>query len=304
MPHTTATSSSASIDDTMNVSALTSAPNAALRPALRSRGFAAVKPMVLGEGTRAARNGGDIYLSIIVPTWNGGERLLDTLESLACFASNQSFAVERIVIDDCSEQSTARVLADWRTHDPGLRVVRNAENSGKGFSVARGMKIASGQYRIFLDSDLAYPATEISKILAQLERGADVAIACRTDPRSRYLMSPAYFHYLYTRHLMSRIFNALVRLTLLPGIDDTQAGLKGFTAHAAREIFSNLSIRRFGFDLECLFIAKRRAMVIAQTPVEFHYNNEPTTVHFVRDVFTMLRDIMAVRWRGWRRLYG
>lgn len=60
----------------------------------------------LGAGARASRKGDDIYLSIIVPAWNGGERLPDTLRSLACFASQQEFAVERIVVDDCSEQST------------------------------------------------------------------------------------------------------------------------------------------------------------------------------------------------------
>ena len=256
-------------------------------------------PSLCAEG-----DGDDIYLSIIVPTWNGGSRLPDTLRTLSIYARELPFVCERIVIDDCSDPSTAQVLADWQRHDPAMRVVRNERNSGKGFSVARGMAIARGRYRVFLDADLAYPVTEISKILAELEGGADVAIACRTDSRSRYLMSPAYFHYLYTRHLMSRFFNVLVRMTLLPGIADTQAGLKGFTARASAEIFPNLSIDRFGFDLECLFIAKRRAMIIAQAPVEFHYNNEPSTVHFVRDVCSMLRDIAVVRWRGWRRRYG
>ena len=244
-----------------------------------------------------------IYLSIIVPTWNGGKRLPETLRRLADFACTQPFAVERIVVDDGSEAATMEVLADWRFHDPTLRVVRNERNVGKGFSVARGMATATGRYRVFVDADLAYPLMEIRKILAQLERGADVAIACRTDPSARYVISPAYFHYLYTRHVASRVFNLLVRMILLPGIGDTQAGLKGFTAKAAAEIFPKLSIRRFGFDLECLFIARRRRMVISQTPIEFHYNNEPSTVHFVRDVFSMLRDIVTVRWHGWRRRY-
>lgn len=252
----------------------------------------------------AAHSDNDIYLSIIVPTWNGGERLPETLSSLARYASQQPFAVERIVIDDCSDPPTARVLAERQSMDPQLRVVRNQQNFGKGYSVGRGMTLARGHYRIFLDADLAYPSTEIPKILAQLERGADVAIACRTHPASRYLMSPAFFHYLYTRHVMSRVFNALVRVTLLPGIADTQAGLKGFTARAAELIFPNLSIHRFGFDMECLFVARRRAMRIVQVPVEFHYNNEPSTVRFVHDVVVMLRDIAAVRWRGWRRRYG
>lgn len=244
-----------------------------------------------------------VELSIIVPTWNSGERLRSTLRGLANFAWRQPYTVERIVVDDGSDASSARILADWQREDPTLRVVRNERNSGKGYSVARGMEVARGRYRVFLDADLAYPAQEITKIVAGLSAGADVVIACRTDVGSRYVMSPAYFHYLYTRHLMSRVFNRFVRMTLLPDILDTQAGLKGFTAQAAREIFPRLSITRFGFDLECLFIAKQRRMQIVQTPVDFHYNNEPSTVHFVRDACTMLRDMTLVRWRGWWGCY-
>ncbi len=272
------------------------------RPAVRPAPDASVAGAV-NAGPPGASEANDIHLSVIIPTWNGGERLAETLSSIARFAWEQPFPVERIVIDDCSGPDTAKVLTDWQRNDPTLRIVRNEVNSGKGFSVARGMALAQGRYRVFLDSDLAYPAEEITKILHRLEHGADVAIATRTDPRSRYLMSPAYFHYLYTRHLMSRIFNMMVRITLLPGIADTQAGLKGFTAQAADLIFPQLSIPRFGFDLECLFIARQHAMTIAQTPVEFHYNNEPSTVHFVRDVIAMLRDIALVRWHGWRHFY-
>ena len=245
-----------------------------------------------------------VELSIIVPTWNAGERLRSTLRGLATFAWRQPYTVERIVVDDGSDVSSARILADWQREDPTLRVIRNERNSGKGYSVARGMEVARGRYRVFLDADLAYPVQEIARIVAGLDAGADVVIACRTDVGSRYVMSPAYFHYLYTRHLMSRVFNQVVRLTLLPEIQDTQAGLKGFTAQAAREIFPRLSITRFGFDLECLFIAKQRRMRIVQTPVEFHYNNEPSTVHFVRDACAMLRDMALVRWRGWWGRYA
>ena len=116
-------------------------------------------------------------------------------------------------------------------------------------------------------------------------------------------MSPAYFRYLYTRHLMSRVFNAIVRYTILPGVPDTQAGLKGFTAHAASIIFPRLTIRRFGFDMECLFIARVHGLRITHTAVEFHYDDEPTTVDFFRDALRMLRDIMKVRWNGWRGNY-
>src|SRR5207253_8470269 len=130
-----------------------------------------------------------------------------------------------------------------------VRLVRNDANRGKGFSVARGMGVARGAYRVFTDADLAYPLAEIAKIVRDLETGSDVAIACRVLPESRYLMSPSFFHYLYTRHVMSRLFNRVVRLALLPGILDSQAGLKAFSARAAGLIFPRLTVAGFGFDV-------------------------------------------------------
>jgi hypothetical protein len=116
-------------------------------------------------------------------------------------------------------------------------------------------------------------------------------------------MSARYLRYIYTRHVMSRVFNKMVRMTLVPGVLDTQAGLKGYTAAAAREVFSRVSIAGFGFDLECLFVARQMNMRIEQVPVHFRYNDEPTTVRFVRDVRTMAMDLARIRWRGWLGRY-
>ena len=165
------------------------------------------------------------------------------------------------------------------------------------------MLAARGRYRVFTDVDLAYPLSEVAKIVADLEQGADVAIACRVLPESRYLMSPSFFHYLYTRHLMSRAFNKVVQTFLLPGILDTQAGLKGFTARAAALCFARTTIPGFGFDIECLYIAQQHGLAIRQTAVNFRYDDEPTTVRFARDSNRMLQDIWKVKTNAWRGQY-
>jgi dolichyl-phosphate beta-glucosyltransferase len=140
--------------------------------------------------------------------------------------------------------------------------------------------------------------------VAALQRGADVAIACRVLPESEYVMPSRYLRYLYTRHLLSRAFNKLVRFALLPGVLDTQAGLKGYTACAARKVFSRMTIAGFGFDLECLFVARQLTLRIEQIPVRFRYHDEPSTVNFVRDAGTMAADLARIRWRGWIGEYG
>lgn len=243
-------------------------------------------------------------LSIVVPTWNGGARISRTLEHLHDFRSQLDGPTEIVIVDDCSEPGTARIIADFAEDDPFTVVLRNERNRGKGYAVSRGMREAKGEYRVFVDADLAYPSCQITKLLSALRAGSDVAIACRVLPESRYVMSPTFFHYLYTRHLMSRAFNRVAQQILLPGILDTQAGLKAFTARAAEVIFSRQTLSGFGFDLECLFVARLHGLKIKEVPVDFYYSSEPSTISFVRHGTQMLMDLVRVRQNARRGLYA
>ena len=244
-------------------------------------------------------------LSLVIPVYNAAELLPATLEAVDHFLTHASNRVEVLFVDDCSsEVETQIVLDDFARRRDGVRVLRNACNRGKGYSVARGMLAANGRHRVFTDVDLAYPLDQVHRVVDELARGADVAIACRVLPESRYLMSPTFFHYLYTRHLMSRAFNRVVQALILPGILDTQAGLKGFTAAAAELCFGRSTIPGFGFDIECLYIAQQHGLTIRQTAVTFRYDDEPTTVRFARDSSRMLRDIWQVRTNAWRGQYA
>lgn len=243
------------------------------------------------------------HLSLVVPVYNGAERLPGSLAQLTSFLCGQPYATELILVDDCSDEPAARILREYAAAHAGVTLLRNEVNSGKGVTVARGMLAARGLHRVFTDADLAYPPEEVNKILRDLEDGADVAIACRVLPDSRYLMSPSFFHYLYTRHVMSRVFNALVRLVLLRDVLDTQAGLKGFSAHAADVVFPRLTIPRFGFDVEALFIAQKHGFRIRQTAVYFRYDEEPTTVRLAQSAVTMAGELLQVRINDWRGLY-
>ena len=254
-----------------------------------------------------AREADAPYLSVVVPVWNGAERLSHTLYSLHHLLARQRYATELIIVDDCSDEDAVRAISSFRDVARGegasVHVLRNDDNRGKGYSVRRGMLAASGAIRVFTDADLAYPAEEIESIVDAIEQGSDVALGCRLLPGSRYVMSPTFFPYLFTRHLMSRAYNALVRWLLVPSVLDTQAGLKGFTREAADLIFPRLTIARFGFDVECLYIAQRHRRRLVQVPVTFRYDDEPSTVHLLRDGARMLTDLWRIMLNAWRGRY-
>jgi dolichyl-phosphate beta-glucosyltransferase len=228
--------------------------------------------------------------------YNGAPFIEAALRAVAGHLEGPSWSAEIVVVDDGSSDDTARLAeAVGRESAVPIRVLRLARNQGKGAAVARGVAAARGAHIIFLDADLAYPPTEIDTIYAALRSGADIAVASRVHPDSRYLIRPAFFRYLYTRHIFGRFFNALVRAILLPGLTDTQAGLKGFSAGAAARLFSAALPHGFSFDLGLLARARQLGLHITEVGVLYRYDSEPTTVRFLLDTVAVLRDLLLLR---------
>ena len=242
-------------------------------------------------------------ISLVVPVHHCNGSLRRTLEACDRYLTALTSRCELVLVDDHGTDPRASEILDEFARRDGIVLLRNDRNRGKGFSVKRGMLAASGRYRVFTDADLAYSLDEIWNIVAALRAGADIAVACRALPHTRSTMAFSEMRYLYTRRFMSLAFNRLVRLTLLPGVLDTQAGLKGYSAEAAERVFSRVSIPGFGFDLECLFVARRLGLRVEQVPVRFRYDDQNSTVRVVRDAVTMTSDLARIRWRAWSGEY-
>jgi glycosyltransferase involved in cell wall biosynthesis len=239
-----------------------------------------------------------IDLSVVVPVYNGEPFIARTIGELNDYLASLDEPAELIVIDDGSTDRTAVIVDEAVAEAPiPIRFIRGPANEGKGAAIRRGMAAAQGRYRVFLDADLAYSPYAISEVRSRLAEGADVVIGSRVHPDSTYQVKPSFFRYLYTRHVAGRVFNWIVRLFLLPGIFDSQAGLKGFTAKAADTIFGGWLPDGFSFDLGVLSRARHERLVIEQIPVQYRYDNEPTTVRFVNDSIAALYDLAVVRLR-------
>ena len=109
--------------------------------------------------------------------------------------------------------------------------------------------------------------------------------------------------YAMRRQRQSQVFGKLVRMLLPLNQHDTQAGLKGFTAAAVETVFPRVTIPRFGFDVEALFIAQKKGFTVKQTAVHFRYDEEPTSVSFAQSAFVMAGEVLQVRLNDWRGRY-
>jgi dolichyl-phosphate beta-glucosyltransferase len=237
-------------------------------------------------------------LSIVVPAFNEARRLPRTLPRLIGYVEALGEPAEIVLVDDGSVDATGDVAVAIAAARDHVRVLRGAQNRGKGASVRRGVLATRYAHVLFTDADLSAPIAEAAKLRAALAAGADVAIGSR-----RVTGAEVRVHQPWGRALAGRIFSRLVAVAFLPGIRDSQCGFKAFRRAAAAELFSRQRVERFAFDVEILWLARRLGYRIAEVPVA--WRDDPAShIRLRRDVPGMLADLAGVRLRALVGGYG
>jgi dolichyl-phosphate beta-glucosyltransferase len=90
------------------------------------------------------------------------------------------------------------------------------------------------------------------------------------------------------------MINLIIRLFALPGLQDTQCGFKCFTAAAAEDLFGSLTLDGWSFDIELLYVARKRGYRIIEVPILWHFMAE-SKVNLIQDTFQMVLDILTIR---------
>jgi len=232
-----------------------------------------------------------LELSIIVPSYNEELRLPASLDRIAAYVAGSERTTEVLVVDDGSRDRTAAVAAAYCDRIPNLRVLRNGENRGKGYSVRHGMLAARGKTVLFTDADLSAPIEEADKLLEVMGR-YDVAIGSRAIDRSLIQVHESAF-----REFAGIVFNKIVRIVLWLPFVDTQCGFKAFDRERSRIIFEQQRIERFGFDPELLYLARHHGLKVVEIPVRWSHS-PATKISMMRDSFQMFADVLIIRWNA------
>jgi glycosyltransferase involved in cell wall biosynthesis len=234
-------------------------------------------------------------LSIIIPAHNEETRLPASLETVLAFLRSQDYDAEVIIVENGSIDRTAEIAEKASELHPHVRWIQEAL-AGKGLAVRSGMLAAEGEYRFICDADLSMPIEEVNRFLPPESSSYDVAIASREVPGAIRYDEPAY------RHWIGRVFNWLVRVVALPGLQDTQCGFKCFRAEVANNLFPDQTIHGWTFDVEVLFLAARRGYRVIEIPISWYYH-PGTRVRILRDSIQMFIDLFRIRWNAIRGQY-
>jgi glycosyltransferase involved in cell wall biosynthesis len=235
------------------------------------------------------------WVSLVIPAFNEAARLPENLRCLREYLDARQRPYEVLVVDDGSSDGTASVVHDLAARWPQLRLVHTSHR-GKGGAIRQGVLRASGEYVMLADADFSMPVEELARFDPDALGAFDLAIGSREAEGSRRIGEPVY------RHVMGRVFNWLVQVLLLPGIQDTQCGFKCLRREVAQVLCAQQTIEGWGFDPELLFVATRRGYAIHEVPITWHYM-PGSKVHPARDTLAMIADVMTIRLNAARGRY-
>jgi dolichyl-phosphate beta-glucosyltransferase len=231
------------------------------------------------------------HLSVVIPAYNEQDRLPASLERIDAYLRAQSIIGEIVVVDDGSIDRTAELAEEALKGGPG-RVIRLAENCGKGAAVRRGVFESRGRWVLMTDADLSAPIEEHLKLAAAARNDdADIVIASRGLPDSQIEVRQAW-----VRQTMGKTFNVLIRGMTGLTFRDSQCGFKLMDRKRVLPLFEKMVIDRFAFDIELLYLAVRFGLTVREIPVVWR-NKPESRVNIVLDPINMLYDVARVRWR-------
>jgi dolichyl-phosphate beta-glucosyltransferase len=235
----------------------------------------------------------DIKYSIIIPAYNEEKRIVDTLKNVVSFFDKKKEKYEIIVVNDWSSDNTVWVVKNF---DKNIKIIENAKNMGKWFSIKNWIFHAEWEYILFIDADNSTPIDNFTKLEKYLDK-YDIIIWSRHLKESEILKKQPIY-----RRIIWRLWNKLINLLLIKGIKDTQCWFKLFKYNSAIEIFSIQKINRFWFDIEVLFISKIKGYTIKEVPVSWS-NDEWSRFNTIKDSLKTLIELLYIKLNYWLDLY-
>lgn len=259
-------------------------------------------------------------LSLIIPAYNEEDRLTVMLDEaykylsqpkcralveLAAHSSSdgkERAVVEWIVVNDGSKDLTSQVYEDYvkklpNTSNMAWKLIILPQNSGKGAAVQAGMLASTGEFGLMADADGATefrPGLEAltSRVVRQ-EGKLPVLLGSRAHLQGGVGRS-------HVRKFLALVFNTLVRFAIgTAEIRDTQCGFKLFPSECAHHLFENVRLRRWGFDIELLFLATQEQYRLEEVVVPWHEVEgsklNTSALNLALVAIGMFRDMICVR---------
>jgi len=231
----------------------------------------------------------DKKLSLIIPAYNEERRIKRVLEDYCQFFRRYGDDVEIIVVMDGCNDYTSEIVKEFSQRYRTVKLQQFPYRLGKGGGITRCLKLIRGNLIGFVDADGAVEAKELVRLASQIELdGLDVVIGSRWVEGAKIVKAQSI-----QRKILSRGFNALVRICFRLRFKDTQCGAKVFKKEVIDACLPCLNSTDFIFDVDLLYNATKKNFNIKEVPIEWE-NIKGSKVTF-KEILKMFFSVCKLR---------
>jgi glycosyltransferase involved in cell wall biosynthesis len=221
---------------------------------------------------------------IVIPALDEAENLRELIPRIYAQEVVQESGGGVLVVDDGSRDGTSEVVEELAATHPGLHVRRFARNRGKAAALQTGFRDVvdrGAEIVVMMDADGQDDPTELRRLIAELENGADLVTGARVVRRDRFIK----------RHT-SRLYNrATSALSGVPG-RDFNSGYKVMRAAVARDVATMMygEMHRY-----LTVIASWSGYRVTEIPVEHHERMHGKSKYGIARFWRGFVDLLTVR---------
>lgn len=240
--------------------------------------------LVAGDVPHQVRTG---TVEIVIPVYNEERALPGCVRTLHRYLA-EGFPLDwRItVVDNASTDRTYQVARELAATYPRVHVLR-LDRKGRGLALRTAWAASTADVVAYMDVDLSTGLDALLPLVAPLLSGhSDIAIGSRLAPGARTRRGPK-------REIISRCYNALIRLGFGSRFTDAQCGFKAARTEAVRPLLAATEDDSWFFDTELLLLAEHNGLRVHEVPVDW-VEDVDSRVDVVRTALDDLRGLLRM----------
>jgi dolichol-phosphate mannosyltransferase len=199
-------------------------------------------------------------VTVVVPTYNERENIADLAKAVT------EHGYRLLIVDDNSPDGTGSAADDLAAVNGSISVLHRSVKTGLGpaYAAAFDSLDETSEVIVEMDADFSHDPADLPRLIAAIERGADLVIG------SRYVPGGATPDWPLLRRLISKGGNAYARAMLGIPIRDATAGFRAFRANALAGLsYRSARSSGYAFQVEMAWRAVEGGLAIVEIPVIF-----------------------------------
>ena len=222
-----------------------------------------------------------VDISVVLPALDEEHAIAECIRKIQIVFHNKSLKGEIIVADSSTDRTGAIAQS------LGAIVIK-PEKAGYGNAYLAGFHHARGRVIILGDADNTYDFSQIPRLLAPLDKGADFVIGSRFKGTLHPgAMSPLH------RFIGNPLLTWMVNVIFGTHYTDTHSGFRAIT----REALDRLALTTGGMEFasEMLVMAAKERLNVEEVPIDYFPRQSPSKLHSFADGWRHIRFVLLMK---------